>query len=129
MKYKVNTLDGRFKYRKWFKYYIGFSTSMINDQGPMQFNRALQWFFDTYGWSAEIRQWSEIHRYQTKTVPLMSVKGGWVQPPLENFSEMCNPLWSWTDSSYDLRIYLASDAELMLFKLKFTKETTPKNTN
>jgi hypothetical protein len=117
MKYKVNTLDGRFKYRKWFKYYIGFSTSMINDQGPMQFNRALQWFFDTYGWSAEIRQWTEIRSWYINGIPMMAIKGGRIRPDLEILPSECNMNWSWTNGMGDLRIYIKGDAELAFFQL------------
>ena len=121
MKYKVNTLDGRFKYRKWFKYYIGFSTSMINDQGPMQFNRALQWFFDTYGWSAEIRQYNNMMSWTTASRNVMN------QFPkatgiLSELPDCCNSHWSWTNGYDDLRIYVASDRELNFFQLRWPCE-------
>lgn len=77
---------------------------------------------DTYGWSAEIRQWNEIKTWHTRAVPLMSVKGGWVRPMDGEENDICNPLWSWSNGYNDLRIYVASDAELAFFQLKHSQD-------
>ena len=115
MKYTIQRLDGRFSYRKWFDYYIGFSGRMSQNEGPLEFARAQHWFLQTYGWSAEIRQWSDIHTWYTKSVPLIAVKGGWTRPNV--MPKECNPNWSWTNGYNDLRIYVASDKELAFFEL------------
>lgn len=119
MKYTVQRLDGRFSYRKWFDYYIGFSGRMSSHHGPLEFTRAQKWFFDTYGWSAEIRIWSDIHKWttQTNTVqrtirPYIPATGILPQLPPE-----CNPHWSWTNGYDDLRIYVAGEKELSFFLL------------
>ena len=120
MKYKICRLDGRFSYRDYFEYYIGFSSRMTSGQGPLQFNHALKWFMDTYGWSAEVRDYMKIMQ--------------WTQGPTQTFwnhvnlartaasvlterSEHCNPYWSWTNGHDDLRIYVASSKELAFFRL------------
>ena len=119
MKYTITRLDGRFSYRDWFQYYIGFAGRMSNHQGPKHFNDVLKWFFDTYGWSAEIRQYDQIHKWTSisgqlgiKTQPLRIASGILDEP-----SAHCNPHWSWTNHYPDLRIYVASDQELAFFQL------------
>lgn len=117
MKYTVQKLDGRFSYSRHFKYYIGFSHRMSNGLGPLMFTQAHKWMIDTHEWSAEIRQWDEIHQWYNKSVPLMAVHGVWVRPTTKNLPPECNPLWSWTNGTDDLRIYLKGDEELMFFQL------------
>lgn len=117
MKYTVQKLDGRFSYNRYFKYYIGFSHRMSNGQGPLSFTRAQKWFVDTHGWSAEIRQWSEILSWYSKAIPMMAVRGGWMRPNTEELPPECNLNWSWTNGMDDLRIYIAGDKELAFFQL------------
>ena len=113
MKYTVQRLDGRFSYREWFEYYIGFPSAMANRQGPVRYNDALKWFFETYGWSAEIRQWADIREYFGNVFR-------YVKPnPLPEMPECVNPYWSWTNGYDDLRIYVKSPQELTLFQLKY----------
>ena len=117
MKYTIQKLDGRFSYNQDFKYYIGFSKRMSHGHGPLQFTQVQKWFVDTYGWSAEIVQWTDIRSWYSKSVPMMAVKGGWVKPNTEDLPVECNPIWSWSNSYEDLRIYVKSDAELAFFQL------------
>lgn len=117
MKYTIQKLDGRFSYNRDFKYYIGFNTRMSNNQGPLQFTRAIKWFNETYGWSAEIRHWNDIRQWYLTSVPMMSVKGGWVRRADTTLPEECNINWSWANSYDDLRIYIASEKELAFFQL------------
>jgi hypothetical protein len=117
MKYTIQKLDGRFSYNNDFNYCIKFSNRMSGNNGPLEFTRSHKWFVDTYGWSAEIRQWSEIRNWYTKSVPMMSVKGGWARPVSPNTPPECNPIWSWSNGYEDLRIYVASDKELAFFRL------------
>lgn len=90
---------------------------MSSGQGPLRFNQAQKWFTDTYGWSAEVRQYDEIVKWNTKSVPLMRAKGGWISPMPEDLPDVCNPHWSWTNVYGDLRIYVATDKELSFFQL------------
>jgi|688.fasta_scaffold353816_3 hypothetical protein len=124
MKYTIQRLDGRFTYRDWFQYYIGFGTTMSNNQGPLNFDHCLQWFVQTYGWSAEIRQYSEISRWvnmnQTMTRQMIRKFGNNHTkgiPPALDLPNSCNPYWSWTNGYDDLRLYVKSDQELSFFQL------------
>jgi len=115
MKYDIQRLDGRFTYRDLFQYTIKFTNRMSNNQGPQQFAEAQKWFFDTYGWSAEIRQYAEIRAWITTNNRVL--KGTAAEIPDE-----CNPYWSWTNGYDDLRIYVASDRELNFFQLRWPYE-------
>jgi hypothetical protein len=118
MKYEIHKLDKRYRYDAWFKYYIGFGSRMSVNRGPENFNRIQKWFIDTYGWSAEVRQYEEMYDWHLPIRPvMMSVKGGWVRPAPKTLPEYCNPSWSWTNGYDDLRIYIASDKELSFFQL------------
>ena len=130
MKYTIQRLDGRFTYRDWFQYYIGFSQNMSNNQGPLNFDHCLQWFIQTYGWSAEIRQYADMHRWvgmnQSMTQQMIRKFGN--NHPLSisaapDLPTSCNPYWSWTNGYNDLRIYVKSDQELSFFQLANFLET------
>jgi hypothetical protein len=122
MKYEIAKLDGRFTYRDLFEYYIKFSNSMTRGQGPLHFNSVLEWFRDTYGWSAEIRQYSNMMNWNTASRNVMN------QFPkatgiLGELPDCCNSHWSWTNGYDDLRIYVASDRELNFFLLRWPCES------
>lgn len=121
MKYTVQKLDRRFTYCDWFKYYIGFSSAMSNYQGPLEFTRAQLWCFQTFGWSAEIRQYDKILKWvdQRNYAPrgITSLAPEKIERP-----EECNVHWSWTNGYDDLRIYLATDKELAFFQLANQQE-------
>jgi hypothetical protein len=124
MKYTIQRLDGRFTYRNWFQYYIGFSHQMSHDQGPLNFDHCLQWFIQTYGWSAEIRQYSDMHRWVdiNQNITQRMIKRFGNNHPLgipaaPDLPTSCNPYWSWTNGYSDLRIYVKSDPELVFFQL------------
>lgn len=124
MIYTINKMDGRFSYRNWFEYYIGFSGNMY---GPVQFNQALKWFTDSYGWSAEVKQYANIHKWfaMNRQLGVMSRQFSQTARPFFpvdiDIAEICSPQWSWSNSSNtQYRIYVASDAELSFFQLKFT---------
>lgn len=121
MKYEIAKLDGRFTYRDLFEYYIKFSNSMTRGHGPLHFNAVLEWFRDTYGWSAEIRQYNNMMAWTTASRNVMN------QFPkatgiLSELPDCCNPAWSWTNGYDDLRIYVASDRELNFFQLRWQCE-------
>ena len=118
MKYTIQRLDGRFSFRKYFEYYIGFTGRMTNGQGPLHFNTAHKWFTDVYGWSAEVRQYEDMVRWTAGSqlyfqgAPRVIKNSDNDELPL-----CCNPHWSWTNGYEDLRIYVASDQELAFFQL------------
>lgn len=115
MKYEIQRLDGRFTYRDMFEYCIKFGGRMSHGQGPLAFTQVQKWFFETYGWSAEIRQYNEIIKWVTTS-------NRWLKSsPLELPTE-CNRHWSWTNGYDDLRIYVKSDKELNFFQLRWPSE-------
>ena len=124
MKYEIQRLDGRFSYRHLFEYYIKFSNNMSSQQGPLNFSDVQKWFFQTYGWSAEIRIYEKLSRW---TAQVNQVSMGKAFNPtsgtLADMPEHCNPNWSWTNGYDDLRIYVASDKELAFFQLAFPKKS------
>ena len=113
MKYKIVKLDGRWSYRKYFEYAIIFTNRMSAWNGPMHFADAQKYFFDTYGWSAEIRQWAEIREYHQNVWNYVKPNPPGIMP------ECVNSYWSWTNGYEDLRIYVKSQQELTLFRLKY----------
>lgn len=116
MKYRVQKLDGRFSYNNMFQYCLGFEYAMSRDQGPLMFNHALRWCVQTWGWSAEIRQYHEISRWINRTVILLQPLTIGPKPGTD-LPRDCNPNWSWSNGFDDLRIYLASEQELAFFQL------------
>ena len=110
MEYKVKKLDGRYSHRKYFKYCVEFDKSQW---GPLKFHNALKWMMETYGYTAEIREWQHItHLHQQRsTYNLTDSK----------VPDVVNQTWSWTNE-YNLRIYIKSDKELSFFKLKWSSE-------
>ena len=118
MKYDIMKLDGRYTYRDWFAYCIKFSNRMAVDQGPLKFNNAVRWFFETYGWSAEIRAYSKMQKWtQQATAWLGSRQLQRASGILEDLPAHCNPYWSWTNGYDDLRIYVVTEKELAFFQL------------
>ncbi len=113
MRYKIVKLDGRWSYRKYFEYAVIFSARMSNWNGPMHFAETQKYFFDTYGWSAEIRQWADIREYYQNVWNYVKPNPPGVMP------ECVNSYWSWTNGYDDLRIYVKSSQELTLFQLKY----------
>ena len=122
MKYTVTRLDGRFSYREWFEYYIGFTSAMTSQQGPVHYNDTLKWLFETYGWSAEIRQYGRIMQWTSNVYINTLLNQRQATHNLIERSEHCNPHWSWTNHHPDLRIYLATDKELQFFQLRWPCE-------
>jgi hypothetical protein len=122
MKYTINRLDGRFSYHKWFAYYIGFTGGMANGHGPLHFNNTLKWFMETYGWSAEIREYAKMHAWTQQSTGWM---GNYQQAAviLDELPDHCNPHWSWTNGYNDLRIYVQSEKELNFFRLRWAEQT------
>jgi hypothetical protein len=119
MKYTVQQLDGRYSHNKYFKYCIEFSSRMNFSQGPEHFTNSQEWFFKTYGWSAEVRQWNEIlrHYHLAANIPAWKVGLG---PGVPNLPNSVNFAWSWQtgDGNYTKsRIYVRGDSELAFFQL------------
>jgi len=120
MKYSVQRLDGRFSYNDQFDYYVSFKSHMNDNQGPLKFERALQWMIRTWGWSAEVRQHRHIRLHiernasVVRNMPLM-VAG--LAPLDTELPAECNLHWSWSNQYQDLRIYMKGGEELSLFLL------------
>ena len=117
MKYDILKLDGRFTYRDLFAYCIKFSNRMTNGLGPQHFNDVMKWFTDTYGWSAEVRQYDNMMKWAQNHMIF-----GRMIVTTQDLPECCNPHWSWTNGYDDLRIYVQSDAELNFFQLRWPCE-------
>lgn len=111
MIYEIKQLDKRHTYHYLFDYYIGFDSRMSINFGPANFNRALKWFIETYGYSAEVGQYASILQYY-RDLKLYSPK---VAEKTGN--HYCNSLWSWSLGYNDLRIYTASEKEVSFFQL------------
>jgi hypothetical protein len=110
MKYTVQKMDQRFSYSDRFCYIVSLPSRMTNSQGPYHFNLLLQWMIRTWGWSPEVRQYDQIL--------------GWVSywrgtTEYDHIRDTCNPLWSWSNGYDDLRIYLATEKELMFLQLNY----------
>ena len=118
MNYRIQRMDGRYSYNQHFQYFASFNTSMTRGLGPLHFNLALQWMITTWGWSSEVRQYGDILQWvkNMSVLPLSTVKGSGLWEVYDT-SMICNPHWSWTNQHRDLRIYMASDRELMVFQL------------
>ena len=120
MKYNVKKLDARYSYNNLFDYCIEFYPTMSAWRGPEAFTQAQQWFVDTYGWSADVRLWAEL--LGPKSIRLWAELNKWrgwggkITTQLD-LSEYCNPLWSYSIENANLRIYVASEKELMFFQL------------
>lgn len=123
MKYTVMKMDNRFSYKKWFDYCIKFSNRMANSHGPLTFNDSIKWMTDTYGWSAEMRQWAAIMAWVHTSHMISGQKfTPSSQRILPQHPDACNKHWSWTNGYDDLRIYVASDRELNFFQLRWPCE-------
>ena len=123
MKYEIIRLDGRFTHRDLFEYAIKFSNRMAVDQGPLHFNDALRWFNETYGWSAEIRDYTKMQKWTVQNTQWMgNLRKLQASGILEEAPAHCNPHWSWTNGYDDLRIYVATAAELNFFQLRWARD-------
>ena len=71
---------------------------------------------ETYGYSAEVRDFMWIRSMLGKNVNSLTFL-------IVRCSEaFINPLWSWTNGSEHLRMYLKGEKELSFFKLKWVKK-------
>lgn len=109
MQYKIRKLDGRYTHREYFEYCLIFLPQMApNHKGVLWFNDIQQWFTRTYGYTAEIRDWSAMLRYYHSFRNYLDDTD---LPDYVNFH------WSWTNGYDDLRIYVKGTKELTMFKL------------
>lgn len=115
MKYSVTRLDGRYSYRQNFEFYLGFANTMTRQSGPLSFNDAMVWFTERYGWSAEVRQWHHLRKWTDNQKLGLPLASGILTEP----SAHCNPHWSWSNSHSDLRVYLATQQQLMFWQLAY----------
>ena len=110
MKYSIKQLDGRYTHRAFFEYCAEFSRNQL---GPLDFHNAMAWMIETYGYSAEVRDFMWIRS--------MLQKRQQFNVPDSDVPAFINPLWSWSNGGPELRLYFATDKELSFFKLKWIK--------
>ena len=114
MKYSIKQLDGRYTHRAFFEYCAEFSRNQL---GPLDFHNAMAWMIETYGYSAEVRDWRHI-RSTVEARQKFNID--------TDIPTTVNPLWSWTNcivsNSQYLRLYFATDKEVSFFKLKWQQE-------
>lgn len=111
MKYSIRKLDNRFSYSSHFAYCVMFKKDMDDEQGPLNFEKAIDWFRKAYGASANITNWVKIHSYYDRRLQFV--------PNHDPMPEIVNPNWSWSIDYNELRIYIKTDAELSFFKLTY----------
>ena len=111
MKYTVKKLDGRYAYNNYFEYCVEFPR---NTFGPIEFHTAMSWMIETYGYSAEVRDFMYIRS--------MLLKRQQFNVPNSNAPDFVNQQWSWTNGSENLRLYLKNEQILTLFKLKWMED-------
>ena len=108
MKYHVQPLDRRFSYNDRFKIFISFGKESNRAPSILQFNQALQWMIQTWGWSAEVKQYFYLVNNQ-KLWGLLGVNN--------QLPEICNANWTWSNGFDDMRIYLKTQQELAFFQI------------
>lgn len=77
-------------------------------KGILWFNDVKLWFKQTYGYSAEIREWREMLLYHNNFSNFLEQS---------DLASHVNFYWSWTNGHDDLRIYVKGTKELTMFKL------------
>ena len=108
MKYRIQSLDRRFSYNDRFEILISFDPIANSERSILEFNRALQWMIQTWGWSAEVKQYFYLVNNQ-KLWGLLGVNN--------QLPEICNPNWTWSNGFDDMRIYLKTQQELAFFQI------------
>jgi hypothetical protein len=119
MKCHIQKLDRRYSYNDRFQHALIFQREMSRGQGPLHFNHAMQWCVQTWGWSAEVRQYYDMIRWSEMIMnPLRFISTpAQIAAAEHTLPAECNPQWSWGNGMDDLRIYLKSGAELAFFQL------------
>ena len=111
MKFKIKKLDGRYAYNNYFEYCVEFPRKTF---GPVEFHTVMAWMIETYGYSAEVRDFMYIRD--------MLLRRQQFNVPESDTPDFVNQQWSWTNGSNNLRLYFATDKELSFFKLKWVKK-------
>ena len=57
MQYRIKKLDGRYAHNAHFDCCIDFPRNQL---GPADFHQVMEWMIDTYGYSAEVRDFMQI---------------------------------------------------------------------
>lgn len=108
MQYRIKKLDGRYAHNAHFECCIDFPRDQL---GPADFHQVMEWMIDTYGYSAEVRDFMQIKNMLQKRLQFNVLDS--------NNPKCVNPLWTWTNGSENLRIYLKSDKELSFLQLRW----------
>ena len=99
MTIKVKKLDKRNNGYGKFKYSVH-STSLYSQE----FYEIRKWMWDTWGASKELKEWMLDSRLVPSKAESISCQ---------------NEHWSWQNDDYARRLYLRSDKELVLFRLRW----------
>ena len=111
MKFKIKKLDGRYAHNRHFEYCVEFPRKTF---GPVEFHTVMAWMIETYGYSAEVRDFMYIRD--------MLLRRQQFNVPESDTPDFVNQQWSWTNGSNNLRLYFATDKELSFFKLRWVKK-------
>jgi hypothetical protein len=98
-KFKINKTDKRYAAHPHFKY------SIISTGDRSGFFELREWLWQTYGPSKELNEWTDDlskHNYA-------------FYGPITHH----NKNWCWHTDTYNRRIFLLGDEELVMFKLRF----------
>ena len=104
MKYKVVKLDGRYSHSSDFRYLIKFSKNISADTSVRDYDQAMRWFNDHFGWTQEV---------ETRLAMIRN----WMHHRTAYSSEDFNPIWSYCAKYSNYRIYVLSEKELEWFLL------------
>lgn len=108
MNFHYYKLDKRHTGHSDFKYAIGSGSGKIFKQNS--FCEIREWCWTTYGPSKEINEWVEDLKYSPLSQWQLISYG-----PITHHNEF----WAWQNNFYNRRIFLRTDKELALFKLRF----------
>ena len=109
MHYKIIRLDRRHSWHGDFAYLIefekrSFTAHAQGRSGVLAFDRSRRWFNDTFGWSQDVDTRERVRSALVGT---------------ESETTDYNFKWSWSIKYDEYRIYVASEAELNWFVLKY----------
>ena len=108
MHYKIIALDRRHSWHGDFKYMIEFpkrSTQSFTQvsSGVLSFDRSRRWFNDTFSWSQDVDTRERMRVADNSIVD----------------TDEYNKKWSWSIKYDEYRIYVANEAELNWFVLRY----------
>jgi len=116
MQYRVTKLDSRHSWHHDFNYMIEFPKRVyqssstptsgvltVTESGVLTFDRSRRWFNDTFGWSQDVETRQRMRAADNSVCD----------------TDQYNRKWSWSIKYDEYRIYVAQEAELNWFVLKY----------